>query len=539
MGRARPDTTAVMAAVAELSVVALLYYSVGRLGLLLQFEHTNVSPVWPPSGFAVAALLILGPRVWPALAAAAFLVNLTTGLSPPVAAAIAAGNTGEYLLAAVLLRRAGMRTGLARIADVVLLSAVGGLLAPLVAASVGTAAVSLGGYAPAGMLRTVWTTWWLGDGLGVVVFAPGLLVLHGLLRRARRSPDRGSIPPIVEPTALAAVTLTVGGLVFLSSGGFAYILFPLVVWAAVRFEQAGAAAVTLAVSSLAIWGTVHGTGPFATGTLNDRLTQLQLYSGAIGLTALVLAAAISGRRESEARVQQRTDQLEASNRELGAFTYTVSHDLRAPLRAIHGFARMLATGDGAVLSAEGSRHLETIARNARQMGRLIDSLLDHAQLGGQQLIRQPVDPAAAARAAAEQMGAGGDPARAVDIIVEEMPGCRADPVLLGQVYENLLDNAVKFSRGREPARIRVGAQHGAGAPVYYVRDNGIGFDMRYAHKLFGLFERLHTGPDFTGTGAGLAIVHRIIHRHGGRIWAEAEPGAGATFYFTIGQGEPL
>jgi signal transduction histidine kinase len=516
--------------VAALVLVVLLYYPAARLGLLLQFRHTNVSPVWPPSGVAVAALLILGSRVWPALAIAAFLVNLTTGLAPAVAAGIAAGNTGEYLVATTLLRRAGMRVALTRISDVVLLTVLGGLVAPVVAASAGTAALVLGGVAPSGTLPTVWTTWWLGDGIGVVLFAPVVLVLHAALGRPRRLRLRD-----LEGAALAAVTLAVALVVFLGSGGFAYMLFPLVVWAAVRFEQAGAAAVTLAVSSVAIWCTVHGRGPFAAGTMNDRLIQLQLYSAAVGLTALVLAAAISGRRESEARVQQRTAQLEASNRELGAFTYTVSHDLRAPLRAIHGFARMLEAADGAALSAEGRRHLATIARNAQRMGRLIDALLDHAHLGGRRLILQPVDPAAAARAAAEQLRAGGD--GAVDISVDEMPRCRADPVLLGQVYENLIGNAVKFTRPGERAVVRVGWRRAGGngaAPVYFVRDNGIGFDMRYAHRLFGLFERLHDGPDFTGNGAGLAIVHRIIDRHGGRIWAEAEPGMGATFYFTIG-----
>ncbi len=522
-------------AVAVLAAVAVLYYPAARLGLLLQFRHTNVSPVWPPSGVAVAALLILGTRVWPALAAAAFLVNLTTGLTPAVAAAIAAGNTGEYLVATALLRRAGVRTELTRIGDVVLLSVLGGVAAPVVAATTGTVALWLGGVAPAGTLRTVWTTWWLGDGIGVIVFAPVVLVLHAALHRPHRRGWRD-----LEGAALAAVTAEVAAAVFLGSGGFAYMLFPLAVWAAVRFEQVGAAAVTLGVSSLAIWATVHGRGPFASGTMNDRLTQLQLYSAAVGLTALVLAAAISGRRESEARVQQRTAQLEASNRELGAFTYTVSHDLRAPLRAIHGFARMLDAADGAALSPAGARHLDTITRNAQQMGRLIDSLLAHAHLGGRRLILQPVDPATVARTAAEQLRAGADGGRRVDITVDDMPRCEADPVLLGQVYENLIGNAVKFTKVRERAVIQVGARRGGdgdgGGPVYFVRDNGIGFDMRYSHKLFGLFERLHTGPGFTGTGAGLAIVHRIIDRHGGRIWAEAEPGQGATFSFTIGHG---
>jgi light-regulated signal transduction histidine kinase (bacteriophytochrome) len=200
---------------------------------------------------------------------------------------------------------------------------------------------------------------------------------------------------------------------------------------------------------------------------------------------------------------------------------------------------MLAARDGEALSAEGTRHLETIVRNALRMGRLIDALLAHARLGGQRLSRQQTDPASAARAAAEQMRSVAERDRVVDISIDEMPRCEADPVLLGQVYENLIGNAVKFTRGRDRAVIQVGAhaaQGDGGEAVYFVRDNGVGFDMRYSHKLFGLFQRLHTGSEFVGNGAGLAIVHRIIDRHGGRIWAEAEPGRGATFYFTLGSG---
>ena len=532
--RAPTQGASLLRATAPLVAVALLYYAAARLGLLLQLQHTNVSPVWPPSGVAVAALLVVGRRVWPALTAAAFLVNATTGLSPPVAVLVSVGNTGEYLLATELLRAAGFRRELSRITDVLLLAVIGGVIAPAVAATVGTAAVWSAGLVPPRQGATVWSTWWLGDGIGTVVFSPPLLAAGAAFTRPRPSAGR-----CLESAALAAVTVTVATGIFLGSGRFAYMLFPLTVWAAVRFELAGAAAVTAGVSCLAILGTVHGSGPFASGPLNDRLTQLQLYSASVGLTALVLAAATTAHRESEARVRQRTAELESSNRELGAFAHTVSHDLRTPLRAIHGFARMLAARDGHALSPEGTRHLDTIGRNAVRLGRLIDSLLAHAHLGGQRISREPLDPASTARAAAEQMRAALERGRVVDISVDDMPRCEADPVLLGQVYENLIGNAVKFTRGRDRAVIEVGAtprRTDAGGPVYYVRDNGIGFDMRYAHKLFGLFQRLHTDTEYAGNGAGLAIVHRIIDRHGGRIWAEAEPDVGATFYFTLGAG---
>jgi signal transduction histidine kinase len=510
-------------------LIAGAYYPAARLGLLLQFQHTDVTPVWPASGLAVASLLIFGRRHWPALAVAAFLANLTNGLPPPLSAAIAAGSTGEYLLAAGLLRHAGVQPELARIRDVVLFAGLGGLVAPTVAASVGTASLWLGDLEMSGSLATVWATWWLADGLGVLVFGSGCLAIWTAWRAGRRSTAGAA-----EGAGLGVVALVTSGLVFLSPAVSPSVLFPLAIWAGVRFEQLGAAGVSLVVSTVATFATVHGSGRFSAGPLTHRLIPLQLYTSSYSLTAMVLAAAITSRRCSDQRLRERTLELEASNQELEAFTCTVSHDLRAPLRAIHAYSSMLAEEEGSRLTTAGARRLATVTRNAQHMSRLIDSLLGLARLGKQRLVRHPVDPARAARAAAEHLQldlAAGTP----ELVIEAMPRCRADPVLLEQVYENLIGNAVKFTRGRERAHIRVGAlsRRGDGDAVYFVRDNGAGFDMCNAQRLFTLFERLPQHAGVPGIGAGLAIVARIVERHGGTVWAEGAPGAGATFSFTI------
>jgi light-regulated signal transduction histidine kinase (bacteriophytochrome) len=170
------------------------------------------------------------------------------------------------------------------------------------------------------------------------------------------------------------------------------------------------------------------------------------------------------------------------------------------------------------------------------MGRLVDDLLTLARLGRQPLGKQPVAPA---RLVEQVLGelAGEREGRRVEVTVGDLPVCLADPALLKQVWVNLLSNALKYTRGRDEARVEVGCRAGCGAPVYFVKDNGAGFDMRYAHKLFGVFQRLHRAEEYEGTGVGLAIVQRIVHRHGGRVWAEARPGQGATFYFTL-EGAP-
>ena len=232
----------------------------------------------------------------------------------------------------------------------------------------------------------------------------------------------------------------------------------------------------------------------------------------------------------EKRVVERTRELQAANKELEAFAYSVSHDLRAPLRAVDGFSRILLEEYAPQLPSEAHHYLEVARNNAVQMGNLIDGLLDFSRFGRQPLRKQTVSPAVLVRQVLEDLRVEYD-GRTVEIIVGNLPLCEGDPLLLKQVFVNLLSNAFKYTRDRETARIEVASEE---PEVYYVRDNGVGFDMRYQDKLFGVFQRLHNSEDYEGTGVGLAIVQRIVHRHGGRVWADALPDQGATFYFTLG-----
>ena len=220
-----------------------------------------------------------------------------------------------------------------------------------------------------------------------------------------------------------------------------------------------------------------------------------------------------------------TAQLEASNKDLESFSYSVSHDLRAPLRAIDGFARMLVEDYGDRLDAEGRRLLEVVRSSSRHMGQLIDDLLDFSRLGRQELSKQSIDMSALARDAARELGP--------EAQVGSLPAAHADRTLLRQVWLNLIGNAVKYTGKRADPRIEIGGREEAAENVYWVRDNGVGFDMRYAQKLFGVFQRLHGPDEFPGTGVGLAIVERAVTRHGGRVWAESRAGEGACFYFSL------
>jgi len=235
----------------------------------------------------------------------------------------------------------------------------------------------------------------------------------------------------------------------------------------------------------------------------------------------------------ERRVSERTAELEAATKELEGFSYSVSHDLRAPLRAIDGLSRILLDDYAPDLPAEAQRYLDVVRANAQRMGRLVDDLLAFSRLRNAQLNRQLLDLGAAAREVVTELERDVT-GREIRFAVGDLPPAFGDHALLRQVFFNLIGNAVKFTRPRSVAEIEVGARDADGDCAYFVRDNGVGFDMEYAGKMFGVFQRLHRDDEFEGTGVGLAIVQNIVARHGGRVWAEATVDRGATIFFTLG-----
>lgn len=239
--------------------------------------------------------------------------------------------------------------------------------------------------------------------------------------------------------------------------------------------------------------------------------------------------------ELEKRVADRTAQLESANRELEGFSYSVSHDLRAPLRAITGFAAILEEDHAHKLDAEGRRLVDVVQREARRMGTLIDDLLAFSRLGRKSLQLREIDMTELVRSTFDGLRPQSDGARP-DFRLSVLPPGFGDRVLIGQVWANLLANAVKFTSRRETPVIEVSGIADDAENVYFVRDNGAGFDPRHRAKLFGVFQRLHDAEEFPGTGVGLALVQRIVHRHGGRVWADGVPDQGATFYFTLPKG---
>jgi len=268
------------------------------------------------------------------------------------------------------------------------------------------------------------------------------------------------------------------------------------------------------------------------GSLQVSRWEEILQIGVFLVVAVVVSALSEGRHRAERSLQARTKQLEDANRELDAYSYSISHDLRRPLRAIDGYSSIVLADYGAQLAPDVQRYLNLVRGRVQYLGQLVDDLLAFSRLGRQALNTRSLSPSDVVMDALNELKPELD-RRGVDVRLHELPACEADSSLLRQVYVNLLDNALKFTRERQGPVIEVGARETAIQTVHFVRDNGIGFDMAYAEQVFGVFQRLDVQETYEGTGVGLAIVRRIIDKHEGEIWAEAEPDRGATFYFTL------
>ena len=535
-----------------MAALAAMYFIAGKLGLLLASIHASVSPIWPATGIALAALLIWGIEFWPAVFIGAFLVNITATFPDSASVAlrilqavgIAGGNTLEAVVGAWLVNRfAGGCNAFVRVGGVFRYTFLAGLLSTAISATMGTLSLLACGLLAKQTYFAAWLVWWMGDMVGAVLVGPLIL-----LWRTKLS-TRFGVNRALEALALLASLLVICALNFsdmFSSGGkhypLAFLFIPLLVWGALRFEARGAMAFVAVVCSLAINGTWHGIGTFAVMDQNSSLLILQMFVCVATLTALVLAAAVAERKsaedkfrklnqELEGRVQQRTAQLEGTNKELEAFCYSVSHDLRAPLRTIRGFSEVLMEQYQPQLDARGQDYLRRTCDAGLQMDKLIEDLLKLSRVSRSEIQHADINLSAIAQDIAADL-AKGEPGRKVEFAISPGVSANGDERLLRLVIDNLLRNAWKFTRKQPEARIEFGRSNGESSP-FFVRDNGVGFDMAYSSKLFGVFQRLHSAAEFAGSGVGLAIVQRVITRHGGRVWAEAKVNSGATFYFTL------
>jgi PAS domain S-box-containing protein len=613
------------------------------------------SLVWPPTGIALAALLLFGYRLWPAVALAAFLVNWQQGAPLTAAAGIAMGNTLEAVLGVFFLRCVGFEPALNRVKDVLMLAFLGAGLSTLFSATVGVASLELSGVVPVSGVRSTWFAWWIGDMLGNLIIAPLLLTWHEWFRD-RKNPARSAEASLL---LLATAVLTFGlfGHIFGTNAKnypLSYIIFPPLIWAALRFGPVGAVTTVFLSSAVAIWGTMRGIGPFAMGSVRESLMFLQIFLGVAAVTTMILASAVAERRCSEAALHEvqrfqstlisnlpgfvyrclndkdwtmvylsegvrpltghspgallqnrsfsfgkdiivpedqdriwnevqaalsekkpyqlvyriRTkdgmlkwvwergrgifeggsgrlaalegfitditpqkeaeEELKRSNKELEQFAYITSHDLRDPLQKIIGFGDLLKVHCAEGLGERGRDYIERMQHATMRMNRLIEDILTFSRAATAVEELDSVDLQGVVQEALSNLELQIVESKA-KISVGKLPSVHADRVQMVQLFQNLFSNALKFRKKEDPPRVSIEGRLTDATAEISVSDNGVGFDEKFADRIFKPFERLHARGEYGGSGIGLAICHKIVERHHGRITASSTPGRGAVF----------
>lgn len=506
-------------------VLAVAYVATARAGLMLDAVAGFATLVWPPTGISLAALSMLGLRLWPGVAVGALVVNLWGGASIPVAAGIAFGNTAEALLGAFALRRLpGFDPSLARVRDVVGFVALPALASTMVSATVGTSSLWFGGVIPGESVGATWRAWWLGDVMGDLVVAPLLMVW------SMKPPDTRVSPPWIEMLTLATSTIVVGVLVF---GGLPipssfpwrqpYLVFPVLAWAALRAGQRGTTTALFAISVVAIWGTGMGHGPFVGASLSAGLFALQSFMAISAVMFMTLAAA-TAERLHVAR------ELGEAVRARDAFLSIASHELRTPLSALQLQVDMAARASARAGVGAPVERIDRIARQVRRLTTLIDNLLDVSRITAGALHLEPeelelrgVVEEVVSRHEAEARREGSS----IQLRACETPVVgRWDRLRLDQTLENLLGNAIKYGAGK-PIEVVLDVE-GSTAKIAVI-DHGIGIPLEHQARIFERFERIVPSKSYGGLGLGLWIVRQIVDALGGRIRVASAPGAGATF----------
>ncbi len=536
---------------AVLALVVAVCFLSSELRLVVPIVQQRVTMLWPPAGIALAAVLLAGDWVWPAVALGSLLVSFSTGTPLVAAAIIAAGNTLSALAGGRLLRRVGFHNELERVRDVLALLVFGAVVSPLISTVVGVAALHLAWRVSAERVVRAALSWWLGDAMGILLVTPVLLTCLG-------SPLRGLRKDRALEAAALGLCLLVAGRLTLSSWSanpvvhapLAFTLFPFLVWGALRFGPQGAAAATFLASGIAFWATARGLSPFALGTVEERLVYLYSYTAVAVVTSMLLAAVFAERRRAEeeqarllARESESRAEAEAANRAKDRFLAALSHELRTPLTPVLAIASSL-TGDEGV-PARARRQLDAIRRNVELEARLIDDLLDLTRITRGKLdlrlevtdLRKVVEHTIEISCERE-MAAG-----RLRVVTELAPGDHrlwADPSRLTQVLWNLLSNAVKFTPAGGTITVR--SRPEPDRLVLQVSDTGIGIDPEAMLHIFDAFEQGRTrGPRRTGgLGLGLAISKAVAEMHGGALSVASEGhGRGATFTLALPRGRDL
>jgi signal transduction histidine kinase len=521
-----------------IGVLTVIYFVAGKLGLMLASLHASASPVWPPAGIALAALVLLGCRFWPAIFVGAFLVNVTTAGNVATSLAIATGNTLEALVGVWLINRfADGANAFARAQGVfkfALAAAISTILSPLF----GVTSLALAGFADWRNYGAIWLTWWLGDATGDLVFAPLVLLWSVSSKRRWNKKEAAEVGALLILLVLLSAIVFGGGLEMSSRNyPIAFLCGPVVIWTAFRFSQRETATGIFILSAIAGWGTLHGFGPFVRATENESLLALQSWVAVLTITAMALSAGMAERRRIEEELQHQKAVVEAANRTKDHFLAMLSHELRTPLTPVISSLESLEAEPAQTEDTRAA--LAMIRRNIELETQLIDDLLDFTRITRDKLQLRfgPIDAHLALSNVVEICRAEAKSKRLhVHLNLQaNRHHVTADAAKFQQIIWNLLKNAIKFTP--EDGEIVVSSSNpSAEVLTITVRDTGIGLEPEVMQRIFDPFEQGNRSFQrrFGGLGLGLAISKSLAQAHGGMLTVQSDGlNRGSTFILSM------
>jgi signal transduction histidine kinase len=516
----------------QLAAVAIAYWAAARLSLDVAVVHGQVTPVWPPTGIALVALLVFGRRMWPAIFVGALAVNLPLGPTPLGAVVIAAGNTLAPLFANELLRLVGFRLELDRMRDAIAMIGLAALVGMSVSATFGTSVLVVSGAVGSSSFWPTWTVWWTGDAMGVLLVAPFLLSLMPTV----------SAPRLTWRSAAELVLLLVGiGIVtfvlFQNHLRLEYLVFPLIMVAAWRFRLRGAAPAALLASGIAIWSAVQGTGPFVTETLVQKMVTLQVFNVCVALTSFVLASFVTAYKRQE-QMTVLYAAANAASEAKSAFLNVAAHELRTPITVLNGYLSMLADGSLGQAPEQWEKPLGVLMAKTDELEKIVEDLLDASRIDANRMVleKEVVDLRTIVDDAVERARPR---AQLIDATLTESLGSdlvlvNADERRIGRVLDNLINNGMSYSH--RPAHVSVELSKEGQLAVVKVKDKGIGIPPDLVEAVFERFyRRAGRGPDeVPGVGLGLYISREVAEHHGGDlVVASSSPDVGSILVLTL------
>ena len=521
-----------------ISIVTLVYFIVGKFGLMLASLHASASPVWPSAGIALAAILFLGYRVWPAIFVGALLVNVTNAGDVATSLAIATGNTLEALAGAWLMIRFARGKNFCDRPQYVFKFALVAAISTTISPSFGVTSLALAGFADWAHYGAIWLTWWLGDATGDLVFTP-LVVLWSVGSQRRWSKKEATEVGVLFLLLVLLSSIVFGGWLQISARNYpiTFICGPIVIWTAFRFSPLETATGIFILSVIAVWGTLHGFGPFVRETENQSLVALQLWIAVLTITAMALSAGMAERRRVEEELQQQKGIVEAANRTKDHFLAMLSHELRTPLTPVISALDSLETEPTQTEDTKAS--LAMIRRNIELETQLIDDLLDFTRIARDkmQLRFVPVDAHQAVSNVVEICRAEARAKRLHVHLNLRAQRCHvtADSAKLQQIVWNLLKNGIKFTP--EDGDITISSDNPSETIFSVtVRDTGIGMEPEVMKRIFDPFEQGNRSFEhrFGGLGLGLAISKSLAQAHGGTLTAQSDgSNRGSTFTLSM------